>query len=88
MRKIIVFHLMLIFFLISLLVFLHDYYVSVLLTVFNVFLTFYLVNDNKYTINIVNPQTVLLLGMSVLIFGRFFSVLLDGSYLASIFCIK
>lgn len=88
MRKIIVFHLMLIFFLISLLVFLHNYYVSVLLTVFNVFLTFYLVNDNKYTINIVNPQTVLLLGMSVLIFGRFFSVLLDGSYLASIFCIN
>ncbi|WP_350324603.1 O-antigen polymerase [Acinetobacter towneri] len=87
MRKIIFFNLMLISCVISLLVFSHDYYVSILLTVFNVFLTFYLINDNKYSINIINPQTILLLGMSVLIFGRFFSVLLDPNQLASIFCI-
>lgn len=87
MRKIIFFNLMLISCALILLVFSYDYHVSILLTVFNVFLTFYLINDNKYSINIINPQTILLLGMSVLIFGRFFSVLLDANYLASIFCI-
>lgn len=87
MRKMIFFNLMLMFFVVSLLIFSYNYYVSILLTIFNLFFTFYLVNNNKYSINIVNPQTILLLGMSVLIFGRFFSVLLDDKYLASIFCI-
>lgn len=88
MRKIIFFNLMLIFFALSLLAFSLNYYISILLTVFNLFLTFYLVNANKYSNNIINPQNILLLGMSVLIFGRFFSVLLDDRYLESVFCIN
>lgn len=87
MRKIILFNLMLIFFALILLAFSYDYYVSILLTVLNVFFTFYLIN-NKYSINIINPQNILLLGMSVLIFGRFFSVLLDDKYIESVFCIN
>lgn len=88
MKEIIFFNIMLLFFILNLLLFSENYYISIFFTVFNLLLTFYLVNRNKYSNNIINPQTILLLGMSFLIFGRFFAVLFDDGYLANAFCIN
>ncbi|MDA1255868.1 MAG: O-antigen ligase [Proteobacteria bacterium] len=63
-------------------------YFSVVLIVTNLILSFFLVNNNSLTKNIINPQTVLLLGFSVLIFGRFFAALIDEIYLQRLFCIN
>ncbi|MFW2006904.1 O-antigen polymerase [Acinetobacter baumannii] len=88
MKNILILILMLISFILSILV-LNDYlYFSVIFLLINLILSFFIVNNNNLSKNIINPQTVLLLGFSVLILGRFIAVLLDKSYLQQLFCIN
>jgi hypothetical protein len=63
-------------------------YFSISLLIFNLFICFFVVNNNSLSKNIITPQTILLLGFSTLIFGRFFAVLLNSSYLETLFCIN
>ncbi|QXA09890.1 oligosaccharide repeat unit polymerase [Acinetobacter pittii] len=80
--------LMLISFIFSILTLNNYLYFSVIFLVINLILSFFVVNNNNLSKNIINPQTVLLLGFSVLILGRFIAVLLDESYLEKLFCIN
>lgn len=88
MKNILLILLMLIFSILSILVLDSYIYFSIIFLVFNLFLSFIIVNKNNLSANIITPQTVLLLGFSVLIFGRFIAVLLDSTYLQTLFCIN
>lgn len=80
--------LMLIFSILSIMLIDSYLYFSISLLIFNLFICFFVVNNNSLSKNIITPQTILLLGFSTLIFGRFFAVLLNSSYLETLFCIN
>lgn len=88
MKKLYFFLLMVLCFIISLF-FLNSYlYFSILFSFFSLILLIFLVNLNNYTKNFINPQTILLMGFFLLIFGRFFATILNDKYLSEVFCIN
>lgn len=66
---------------------LDNFYYSIILTLANFSLCFYIINNNNLSKNILNPQSILMIGFLLFFLGRFIGVLFDVHYLPYTFCI-
>ena len=89
MSKIFLFILMIVVFLISMLsiVLFDNYFISSSLIIVNFILCFILVNLNKFSKNIINLQSLFLLGFFVFFLGRFPALLLKPALYNELYCL-
>lgn len=60
---------------------------SIYFVIFNFLLSFIIINNNRINVNLINLQSIFMLGFLVFFLGRFIGVIINYNYLNELFCL-